>query len=182
MAYFTFTQRPQFSFLFPGLKYICRQVDPNNGGPISTIISKPTKYEVITTTWGWKSTLHTRVLSYDKKQLSGTEKYATASYTFASVEFYAGGYYKGSAFITKEFAETVPNNNFGSLSGASANTEIPAPLALAMVTNAGFIPSLHLVAAQPIDPQDPNPNLVGLEWFVYYIIPAPSVVIEVMFP
>ena len=149
---------------------------------MTTVISEPRKYEVVTSTWGWRASLHTRVLSFDPKKLDRNEKYATTSYNFASVEFFEGGYFKGSTFITKEFSEVGPEKNLTSLSGANVTSQIPAPLALAMVTSAGFIPSLHLVGSQPADPQDPNVNSVGLQWFVYYIVPSPSVVLEVMFP
>lgn len=182
MAYFTFTQRGSLSSLFPQLYYVCRQVDPNNGGMASTIVNQPRKYEVIYSSGDTEVALFTRVLDYDISKLTRTEKYATTSYNFATVEFYVNGYYVGHNYITKTLSKTVPISGAGYYSSASFNRSMPSPVALGIVTSEGFIPSLHLMAIQPTDPNSPNPPEAALNWYAFYIIPSPSVILEVMFP
>lgn len=182
MAYFTFTQRGSFSALFADLYYVCRQVDPNNGGPASTLVTAPKQYEVVFTPNGINAGLFTRVLDFEPSKLSRTEKYATTSYNFATVEFYVGGYYLGHSFINKTFQRTVPENQGNSYTLGISDGGTPAPVALALVTANGFLPSLHILDSQPSNPNDPNPSRIDLVWALYYIIPAPSVKLEILFP
>jgi len=146
----------------------------------SRIITEETNYEMIRqiTTRG---DLTIKVESYKEEKLDANFKYGTASRTFGSIEFYPGGNFYQSSFMTK------PKQRWPSITGlAYTGTEYESVLgseAIAFVTAAGFIPSPWLIdqAAWGLMPGHEEYKIY-LQWDSYIIKPSPDVVLRVLFP
>jgi len=147
----------------------------------SRLVTQETAFEVMTIAYLPTSAIALTVQSFDEKSLDANYNYSTESRTFASVEFFANGFYLGNGWLTKERQVVRPSMNGGT--NWSWDNQSEATVLLAQVINAGFVPCTALMELQP-DPEDPSPSIRLYSWIYhsYLIKPKKDVVIYIEAP
>jgi len=145
------------------------------------IVTTESRFELILVNYSSMPALLLKVLDYDETKLDANYKYSTESRSYATVEFFYHGYYRGHDFLMKEKQVLYPKTvQFGNL---SLPWRVDVVTAMAVATANGYTPCFELVDRLP-DPQDPDPDIatITFTWISYYIKPSPSVVLQVMTP